>query len=324
MPGAVTRGALVTAQRLRIDLATVEVVTAMRRAGVRPILLKGPALVELLYRDDPAARAYGDVDLLVAPNQRQAASGVLADLGFERLEGRFAQTHGVGPAPLLERLRHEPPRHAGAWARVRDHVVVDLHRTIHGAERLDADGVWRSVVASAERLDVLGVPMEIPSVVTRLLHVVLHLRPTDRPGSQARRDLELAVERDPVEWERAADLARSLGLEAHMGALLRLVPRGAVLADALDLPAAWPMALRVEFDGAGRATRFLSRLTELGWTGRIMLVGEKLVPPPSYLRARSRLARRGRIGLAVSYAARVGSSPVRLLEVVRAALRRRA
>ena len=41
---------------LRVDHATVEAVDALRAAGVRPVLLKGPVIAQWLYADDPSQR----------------------------------------------------------------------------------------------------------------------------------------------------------------------------------------------------------------------------------------------------------------------------
>ena len=52
---------------------TAEVVTALRDAEIESLLLKGPATVRWLYADDPSARLYTDVDLLVPPAAFAAA-----------------------------------------------------------------------------------------------------------------------------------------------------------------------------------------------------------------------------------------------------------
>ncbi len=44
----------------------------MHKRGIRPLLIKGPAVAAWLY-DDPAERWYGDVDLLVDPELFDAA-----------------------------------------------------------------------------------------------------------------------------------------------------------------------------------------------------------------------------------------------------------
>src|SRR4051812_37401731 len=85
---------------LRVDHATVEAVCALRERGVRPILLKGPAVAEWLYAGNPAQRPYNDADLLVAPEPLAVSAVVLTGLGY-----RCA-------LPFERRLPHGRPRHA--------------------------------------------------------------------------------------------------------------------------------------------------------------------------------------------------------------------
>ena len=70
------------ARTIAVDLATAEAVRRMRAAGVRCILLKGPALASL---QDGGLRTYVDADLLVAPDDEARAAAVLRGLGFEEL-----------------------------------------------------------------------------------------------------------------------------------------------------------------------------------------------------------------------------------------------
>jgi hypothetical protein len=74
------------AMSLRADATTAEVVGALRGAGVRPILLKGPAFARLLYDTEPAARSYVDADLLVEQRLVPEAGRVLRALGFVDVE----------------------------------------------------------------------------------------------------------------------------------------------------------------------------------------------------------------------------------------------
>ena len=57
---------------LSLDRATAEVVFAWRQAGVRSVMLKGPAVSRWLYREDEV-RGYSDIDLLVPDPEVGAA-----------------------------------------------------------------------------------------------------------------------------------------------------------------------------------------------------------------------------------------------------------
>ena len=314
-PNGVQPASRVVAQCLRVDHVTVQVIEALRAAGVNAILLKGPAVVDLLYRSDPSARAYLDTDLLVAPAQTDQACTVLRRLGFEPLDWPLSAETGARGAPLSVKLPHESHRHAEAWVRPHDRAVIDLHRTLHGAEQLDPVEVFETVRGSAVPIDVLGTSVDAPSPPMRLLHAVLHLRPKDNPTTQAWRDLERAIDHPVQEWHIAAEVARTLGLDRQMGPLLRLVPRGGQLADCLGLPSRWPAELRIEYAGVSSSTGFQSRLRPLRRHEQARLLAEKLLPPPSYLRAHWSLARRGALGLALVYAYRLVLVPVRLVEI---------
>ncbi len=77
----ISQNLALAAQRLAQDVVTGEVVEAMRRRGVRPLLIKGPVLERWLYQDG-TKRRHGDIDLVVASDQFADAEAALAELGF--------------------------------------------------------------------------------------------------------------------------------------------------------------------------------------------------------------------------------------------------
>lgn len=282
------------AEKLRVDHWTAEVVDAMRARGIRPTLLKGPAVARWLYADDSAGRTYRDVDLLVAPEHLPEAQRVLLGLGFQE------------PPVRLD----DGEQHARPWRRSRDGAVVDLHRTLHGMEDVPLARVWRVLSERTESWQVGGSPAEVPDQVVRTLHVVLHLDAKDGPGSQAWVDLERAVDTvDRPTWRRAAELARHLGIEAEMGERLRTHPRARGLAHELGLPARgserFQLRAAVARHGAAPQLYSVHRLSALsGWRRKASYVRQKVFPPPEFLRQWSPLARRGGVRLAVAYLAR--------------------
>lgn len=259
---------------LRVDHATVEAVAALGAAGVRPVLLKGPVIGAWLYTADRSRRPYNDADLLVAPDQLDRSAEVLTRLGY-RCPLRFSRS-----------LPHARPRHAECWFRSRDRAAVDLHRSIHRTERLDPRVVWAAATNRAEHTEVLGSIVETPGEPFRLLHLVLHLGATDHPGSRAWTDLEVALGQVPIDrWHEAAALARNLGVEATFGPLLRLAAGGGTVADEIGASTDWPRALRWDFNARSYASRFLVEVAERPWPDGVLLMAEKLLPPPRYLRA---------------------------------------
>ncbi len=292
---------------LRVDHATVEAVDALRAAGVRPVLQKGPVIAQWLYADDPSQRAYNDTDLLVAPDDLAPAAEVLDGLGY-----RPVAASGL-------RFRHQVPRQARCWFRDRDRAAIDLHRTIHGTERLDPALVWGAAVEQPETVDVLGTRMEVPGEPFRLLHLVLHIRPKDHPGSRAWTDLERAVDViSDDRWRGAVRLAERLGVAGSTGPLLRLSDRGGELADRLGLPRRWPSYLRLQYGGDGTtAARFAADFLQIAWPDRVRLAVEWVAPPPDHVRRRWPLAATGPSGLAIIYVTRLVLVPWRAVQMLR-------
>jgi hypothetical protein len=124
----------------RQEQETIRVVTALKSAGIRPLLIKGWSVAR--QYPQPGLRPYTDVDLVVRPNERAQTVAVLERLSplivsFDLHEGVF---HGRSRAPdtLLRRLQ---PAALGS-------VEVDLlgpedelrllclHLLDHGAERM--------------------------------------------------------------------------------------------------------------------------------------------------------------------------------------------
>src|SRR5215207_10675101 len=101
--------------------ATAHVVEGMRRGGLRPILLKGPAIARWLY-DASEVRGSRDIDLLIGPDDFQKAESVLRREGFERF-----------PVAGIE--------HADTWTKGEDPLVIELHRSLDGVGAAP-DVVW--------------------------------------------------------------------------------------------------------------------------------------------------------------------------------------
>lgn len=213
------------AQRLRVDSWTAEVVTAFEARGVLSILLKGPALVAWLYPQDRHLRTYCDVDLLVAPGDRERAVEVLNAAGLR------PSSH-----PRLAADGH----HAVSFSRVSDGATVDLHHSLHGMRNVPANDVWEAASRDASSLQVAGVQVRVLGPTMRLLLVALHPRAIDGPASQPCLDLTRALQvSTTAEWEAAIALAERLGIVHEVAARLRARPDSGWLLERLgDQPAA--------------------------------------------------------------------------------------
>lgn len=288
-PGDVAARLLV-AHALNVDSVTGEVVDALRGAGVRAILLKGPTLATWLYEGGPA-RGYADSDLLVAPGNMDAAERVLERLGFEL-------------API------ESP-HARTWARPGSGGQVDLHFTLPGLSIAPADA-WSEIAARTETVSVGGTDVEAPAPPVRALLVPLHAVHHGADVERPMMDLRRALERVPETiWRDAAVLAQRLGATAPFAIGLRLVPEGELLAGRLRLPSAELVASVTGMGSHAPIALGLERLSAAhGVREKLALVLRELVPTREFMRWWSPLARRGPVGLAVAY-------PLRVLWLVR-------
>lgn len=94
-----------------LQLVSQRVMAALADAGIRSAVLKGPLLGESIY-GDPGRRLSSDIDLLVAPEQLQAAIEVVCGLGYDaptdyvERDGlpwlHFALVHKQGELPPVE------------------------------------------------------------------------------------------------------------------------------------------------------------------------------------------------------------------------------
>lgn len=274
------------ARSLAVDVVTAEVSGALTAASIRCLLLKGPSIARWLYAPGES-RPYVDTDLLVAPDQLEPAEDVLRRLGFAaRLEPE--------DTPGWRRPSRE-------WLRPGDDANVDLHRTLAGVG-VDASVVWGSLATGTEHMRVCGRQIEILGVPARALHVVLHAAQHGHNAPGPVEDLRRAVSAlTPSRWEEVVTLAERLGAEGSLAAGLRLVPDGAGIAAAFDLPEPSVEAALLAADPPPVAVA-LVHFTELRGLGpRLRFLARKLVPTPRYLRAWSPLARRGAVGLLLAY-----------------------
>jgi hypothetical protein len=277
-----------TASNLLLEAAAGEVVDALRGAGLRSVLFKGPATARWLYENDP--RAYADVDLLVDPARFEDCERVLEGLGFERsrLERRFATGR---------------PGHASTWTR--GSVTVDLHRTLVGPS-VPAEEVWAVLSAQTETWTVGRAEVEVLESAARSLVLALHAAQHGPEFARTGEDLERAIAQVPTAtWVEAANLARVLGAEAAMAAGLLSVDGGRRLCEVLGLrlEQAAPREGSTSFHVAQGLLWLVGRR---GVRAKAAYAWMRLFPPSSLIRSRFPWARAGRVALALAYCVRLG------------------
>lgn len=282
-------GRLAVARTLALDVALVEVVGALREHDVACLLLKGPALAQLIY-EDPDERGYDDLDLMVAPESRPLAEEILMQLGFHPF------SEGWRAAELCEHADHwirEAPREAN----------VDLHRTLALLPG-EPGVVWKTLAEEAEAVEIVGEEVPVPSCRARLLIVALHAVQHGSGHARSLTDLERAVARLDVSlWREAHALAREFSCVDGFATGLRMCERGALLAEELGLEGSASPYLRLCADGSQVSWRTFEQLhcqrSPRAW---LVKITGKLWPSPSFMRYWRPALAGSRRGLAVAYA----------------------
>jgi hypothetical protein len=284
-----TPPALLIAANLAVDVVTAEVVGALRDQGVGSILLKGPAISAWLYGEETEApRTYDDLDLLVPPEAAERSQAVLEGLGFVN---RFAE---FAPGESVE--------HSSEWRRAGSPVAVDLHRILFGA-KADPAAQWRAFESGAERLTVAGAEVEVPSEPARALIVALHAAHHGVDEEKPLRDLRRAIElADAGLWTDAAGLAEQISATPAFAAGLLLVDQGAAIAERLGIADAVDTEAALLARSPAPTAHGYARLAATpGIRRKLAFLARKLVPTPAFMRHAFPIARRGGIGLALSY-----------------------
>jgi hypothetical protein len=295
---------LSAARTLALDVVAGELARSFERAGIRCILLKGPAMARWLY-DDESYRAYVDIDFLVPRTDLGAATKLLSQAGFELSLLESALPHGRRP-------------HAGTWIRPGDGANVDLHDTLPGIG-VSPGEVWGALEQDTERLVVGRAELDVLAEPARALLVVLHAAHHGVKDEQALTDLSHALVRlSESTWREASALASRLDAVPAFVSGLNLAPDGSLLAAALELPDASTVETRLRASSAPELALSFDWLVRApSFRVRTRLVWRRLAPPAGVMKARSSLARRGSVGLVAAYVL----NPVRLAWQAAPALR---
>ena len=214
-----------------------QLLSALQEQGIRALLMKGTAVAYDLY-DNPATRARGDTDLLVAAEDAPAARAVLAGLGY--VKGILG---GVTDAFALQQPWSLAVPDGG-------HHSIDLHWQVMNAPSLRDLLPFTECAADAKPLPRLSPEAKTMDRVRLLIHTCLH-RAMHRNtpyfiGRQAfydsgrliwSYDIHLLVQAlDDAEWSRMCDLAARMGvsrvcldgLKAASAALGTALPASAI------------------------------------------------------------------------------------------------
>ncbi|MGI8904714.1 MAG: nucleotidyltransferase family protein [Solirubrobacteraceae bacterium] len=284
----VSAATLQAARAIALDAALAEVAGALHEQGIRPLLIKGPAVASWLY-DDPGERPYADLDLLVAPDLFQSAGTTLARLGFRDTSAGLRRDEGMP--------------NESAWMRAGERCVwVDLHNRIFLISAQPAIA-WARLSHAAQPLAVAGVQLDTPSPSVHLVILALHAAHHGAEQPKPLADLRRAIDRvDLPTWQAAGALATELSAAGAMREGLKLVADGCELADRLMLVDDASRLVRLRARSAPDQAAGIERLMETrGVRARLALLISESVPSVAFMRLWQPLARRGWLGLSIAY-----------------------
>lgn len=183
-----------------VEAFAVRTAIALDEAGVRWRLTKGAALAHLDYGDQLAERTFGDVDLMIHPEDWAAALDALSATGLRR------------PAP---ELRPGYDRRFGKGATLIDEREweIDLHLRF-AIGRFGVRARMEELFERGDQIELAGRPIPVLSGPDRLLHACHHLVLGGFSGLRAARDVAQLVLVSDVQWEAAVATAERWRVDA--------------------------------------------------------------------------------------------------------------
>ena len=186
------------------------ILEALARESIRPIVLKGAALVGRLY-PQVALRTLGDLDLLVRPEEIAGADGILHDRNYRQPEAthraRFYAAH----------------HHAAPYVPPQGYLRVELHTGLihpgHGLS-LDLDGLR----ARAREVSFGAATARVLCPEDQMIHASLHMAVGDRfvKGVKDLCDIDRLARSEGFDWNallrsvEAPELGRILYYSLHL------------------------------------------------------------------------------------------------------------
>ena len=169
--------------------------------GIRYAVLKGAAIRELIY-DDPSLRVCGDIDILVAPDQRVAAAKILVGSGYR-----------LHVLPSL--ASHEVTLSKGL-------IDIDLHWNILRPGRTRFP-VTDGLLARRQRHDGVWMLSDVDALFLMLVHAAVQKYVTANMGLHRVADIALWWQRRPVDWPAVLRDLETSGLKTAAWTVLSWV-----------------------------------------------------------------------------------------------------
>jgi putative nucleotidyltransferase-like protein len=251
-----------------------EIETAMEARGLRPLVLKGPALALMLY-PSPGLRPFNDLDILCQPRNLEAAGHALRELGFEARDQGSREQEGF----------HTVYQSASRSA------LVELHSDLLqlGVPTRCASDLW----TSPDEFQLGGVRCHTLQAEFQVLHLCVHLHTHGYGRLIWFKDLDLLLRRfgDAIDWPFVDRLARDEGTALSvrhtlttLGKLLGTpIPPGALRGLSFDPvgeiahAALWPerRVLSLRSKQRLRSLRFNPRLGPMGVLPSLVVMGRR-------------------------------------------------
>ena len=189
-----------------LEALIVRTSTMLEGAGVRHLVTKGAAVAHLDY-PDPAIRTFGDVDLVIHPDEWHAGVDALIGSGFSRvapaLPFDFDHRYGKG-ATLLAPSGQE----------------LDLHRRF-AIGRFGVTSVMEDAFENATTINLAARTIPVPSLEVRLLHACYHASLGGFRRLRAFTDVARLATRPGIDLAATYTLARAWRAEAVVIAAIR-------------------------------------------------------------------------------------------------------
>jgi hypothetical protein len=185
---------------VRVEAHAVGVAALLDRGGIRWRLTKGAATAHLDYPDQMSARTFGDVDVIVHPDDWARTLDVLLAAGYDR------------PAPEL-RPGFDVRFGKGATLVDDRELEVDLHVRF-AIGRFGVRSRMEELFSRADRLVLGGRQVLTLDGPDRLLHACHHLALGGFSGLRVARDVAQLLLVSGVDWERTVATAQRWGVAA--------------------------------------------------------------------------------------------------------------
>lgn len=193
------------ALQARLRIALKEMLPVIRENGAEVIVLKGPAIAQLLY-ERPGERTYKDLDLLCREEDYGKVWEALTSLGYRTTAGPTLPARKAEQETHFERKFHHPD----GLAR------VDVHPDAMklGVRPRHADDLWKRAVPTMLE----GEPTWVLSPDDQLLTLCVHLHRHGFIRLIWFKDIDLLLRRhgDDLDWDMIRADARAEGSESSL------------------------------------------------------------------------------------------------------------